>query len=340
MNREQLNKIIKNIKDVKIGIIGDFCLDVYWNINMENSEISVETGLPTYPIDEHEYSLGGAGNVAANLVALGIKKVHVFGVLGKDMFASRMIDLFDTSGIDHDGIMIQDANWSTNTYIKPIKGKNEVNRFDFGNFNKLNNDVGVKVLEKLQETLPELDAIIINQQVQSGIHTTQFRSDLREFVLKNSDKIFFVDSRSYGDDYDGAIRKMNDIEALALCNMAANSESENYKQEVIKAASKLTKKYEKPVVVTAGADGCIIAKDDQVFEVKSPKAKGEIDTVGAGDSFLSGISSVLATDNNAFEDAGYFGNLVAGVTIKKLLQCGTATPAEIIDLFNNKQLTI
>jgi len=291
MNREQLNKIIKNIKDVKIGIIGDFCLDVYWNINMENSEISVETGLPTYPIDEHKYSLGGAGNVAANLVALGVKKVHAFGILGNDMFASQMIDLFEASNIDHNGIMIQNTNWSTNTYIKPVKGKNEVNRFDFGNFNKLNSDIGVKVLKKLQETLPELDAVIINQQVQSGIHNEQFRSDLKKLIQKNNDKMFFVDSRTFGSDYDGAIRKMNDLEALALCNMNADSESENYKQEVIKAATLLTKQYEKSVVVTAGADGCIIAKKNQVFE---------------------------------------------GVTIKKLLQCGTATPTEIIDLFENK----
>ena len=99
MNIEKLKNILRDIEKLKIGIIGDFCLDVYWTINMQGSEISIETGLATHPVEQHSYSLGGAGNVAANLCALGVKEIYAFAVLGQDMFGSQMLDLFKAKNI-------------------------------------------------------------------------------------------------------------------------------------------------------------------------------------------------------------------------------------------------
>ena len=72
MENIELGKLLKSIVNTRIGIIGDFCLDVYWNIDTGRSEISVETKLPTKPVKSQLYSLGGAGNVANNLKAMGV----------------------------------------------------------------------------------------------------------------------------------------------------------------------------------------------------------------------------------------------------------------------------
>lgn len=79
MKRELLSKIISDIRSVKIAIVGDFCLDAYWFIDESLSEISLETGRATTPIKEQRYSLGGAGNVANNITAMGVKDVRAFG---------------------------------------------------------------------------------------------------------------------------------------------------------------------------------------------------------------------------------------------------------------------
>ena len=60
------------MRDVRIGILGDFCLDAYLLIDPAASEASVETGLSTRPVRTQRYSLGGAGNVASNLLAMGV----------------------------------------------------------------------------------------------------------------------------------------------------------------------------------------------------------------------------------------------------------------------------
>ena len=54
----------------RIGVIGDFCLDVYWHADMTKSELSRETPHFPLPIVQERLSPGGAGNVVANLLAL------------------------------------------------------------------------------------------------------------------------------------------------------------------------------------------------------------------------------------------------------------------------------
>ena len=64
-------ELLKEIRDLRIAVIGDFYLDVYLVVDSAGSELSAETSLPTQAVFDQRYSLGGAGNVAANLTALG-----------------------------------------------------------------------------------------------------------------------------------------------------------------------------------------------------------------------------------------------------------------------------
>jgi bifunctional ADP-heptose synthase (sugar kinase/adenylyltransferase) len=38
---------LDHLPQVKVAVVGDFCLDIYWAIDRSASEISVETGLTT-----------------------------------------------------------------------------------------------------------------------------------------------------------------------------------------------------------------------------------------------------------------------------------------------------
>ena len=51
------------MENAKIAVFGDFCLDAYWDIDEESSELSLETGLPVRRVKTQRYSLGGAGCV-------------------------------------------------------------------------------------------------------------------------------------------------------------------------------------------------------------------------------------------------------------------------------------
>ena len=49
----------------KIGIVGDFCMDVYWHADMTRSLLSRETPRFPLPVVREEFFGGAAANVAA-----------------------------------------------------------------------------------------------------------------------------------------------------------------------------------------------------------------------------------------------------------------------------------
>ena len=331
MKKELLEKIIGDIKSVKIAVLGDFCLDAYWFIDESKSEISIETGQMTRPVRQQRYSLGGAGNVTNNLTTMGVKDVRAFGVLGSDPFGTEMVKVMREKGINPENLLIQDKNWSTHVYTKPFVGDTEQGRIDFGNFNQLSKKTADKLIQNLLKTIPEVDIIIINQQVLSGIHTEYFREQLVKVIHSFPGKIFIADSRNYITSYEGAYRKMNDTEAAILGGFKKDANDVVLYWEVKEAAINLYKKFGKPLFVTRGARGSLIVSENGITDIHGLMIIPKVDPVGAGDSYLAGAASALAA-GYSMEIAAEIGSYVAGVTVQKLYQTGTASPEEIINI--------
>lgn len=329
MNTNQLETIVGKLKDVKIAVVGDFCLDAYWFIDESKSEISVETGQRTRPIQQQKYSLGGAGNVTANIATMGVGDIRAFGVLGSDPFGAEMVKIMESTGIKTNNLLIQKENWSTHVYTKPYVNDMEEGRIDFGNFNELSEETADQLIENLKSEVPQVDVVIINQQVLSGIHIEYFKQKLFEVIQQFPDKKFIVDSRNYNDYYDGSIRKMNDTEAANFCGIKKDPEDIVLYSEVKTAAETLYKKFEKPLFVTRGDRGSLIVDENGVTDISGLLIMSRTDAVGAGDSYLAGAASTLAA-GYSMEVAAKIGTFVAGVTVQKLFQCGTATPEEIL----------
>jgi len=329
MDFNKLKEILDCIRSVKIAVIGDFCLDAYWFIDDSISEISIETGQKTHPVSKQRYSLGGAGNVTANLAALGAGEVHAFGVIGDDLWGGEMKKIMAASGIRSDNLIVQQHGWMTHTYAKPYIGDTELNRVDFGNLNILSEETENRLLKNLEDRLSSLDLVIINQQVPSGIHTEAFRKKLLSLIGRHPDKIFITDSRNYNDFFAGSLRKMNDNEALRLCGIRKEPDDVITISELEPAARELFVRYRIPLFITRGSRGSVIIDKDGSKQILGLQILGKVDTVGAGDSYLAGAASALATGCD-IEDAAYLGTYVAGVTVQKLFQTGTASPEEIL----------
>jgi len=331
MKKEQLQKILEDISSVKIAVVGDFCLDAYWFIDESKSEISVETGQMTRPVKEQRYSLGGAGNVTNNLSAVGVKDVRAFGVIGRDPYGTEMVKIMWENGINPENLLVQEEEWSTHVYTKPYVGDVEEGRIDFGNFNQLSKKTADELIQNLKNAVPEVDVIIINQQVLSGIHTDYFKKELVGVIQSFPDKIFIVDSRNYNDYYDGAYRKMNDTEAARLFGLDKDAADVVLYSEVTDAAHYLYKKFGKPLFITRGSRGSVIVDENGVTDIFGLMIIAKVDTVGAGDSYLAGAASALAAGYSMKESAE-IGSYVAGVTVQKLFQTGTASPEEVLNI--------
>ena len=86
----EIAALLHEMRSATVTVFGDFCVDAYWGLCESSTEFSIETGLPIRHVMTQRYSLGGAGNVIANLTALGVGYVRAVGVAGTDIFGDKM----------------------------------------------------------------------------------------------------------------------------------------------------------------------------------------------------------------------------------------------------------
>jgi len=86
---------MKEIKDVRILVVGDIMLDKY--VVGDVSRISPEAPVPIVKVTDEYYTLGGCGNVVRNIAALGAK-VHCAAAISKDKAGSEIANLLNECG--------------------------------------------------------------------------------------------------------------------------------------------------------------------------------------------------------------------------------------------------
>ncbi|HUX12091.1 MAG TPA: PfkB family carbohydrate kinase [Spirochaetia bacterium] len=324
----QLDTVFSALRQARIAVIGDFCLDLYLFLDDSGSELSVETGLRTNAVRSLRLTPGGAGNVVANLAAMGAAEVHAFGIRGDDLFGREYVRILNGLGVKTDGFLVQQSGWTTCAYTKLYNEDREQPRIDLGNFNSLQPDACEALLSGIRAACSHTDLFLVNQQLVRGIHTPDFRAGLTEIVRSNPEKIFILDSRDFVDAYDGMLRKLNDHEAARAAGFSAEDRSYRRIETLEKIARILFQRWRQPIVITRGDRGSVVFDGRELHAVPGLHLTRRIDTVGAGDSVFAGIASAIAAKMD-LSAALLFASIVAGVTIQKLFQTGTASETEI-----------
>ena len=335
---KRLKEVLKKIKETKIGIYGDFCLDAYWVLDPRGSEISLETGLPAKAVAEQYYSLGGASNVAANLAALKPKEIHAFGIYGNDIFGREMISQLKNINVNTNGMIVQNENFDTYTFSKILLNGKEQPRIDFGTYNKRSEVTDKILLTAIAEAVKSVDIFILNQQVPDSITNLSFIEELNKIIKSNHDKIFILDSRHFAGKFENVSYKVNNIEAAKLSDTKIDDPEKISNDTLVEIAKKLNTKTNRPVFITRGENGMLAFDKNGLYEVEGIKLKEELDIVGAGDTVLSALACSLGAGCNIQESID-LANLAAGVTVQKLHTTGTANEEEIINLYNKIYLS-
>ncbi len=331
MKRSRVSELLRAIQGTTIGVLGDFCLDCYWELDREVSEISIETGRPTRAVTAQRYTPGGAGNVSTNLIALGVGNVHAFGVMGDDLFGRELSRLLGESNVSPGGFVVQRGGWDTPVYAKPYVAEEEQERIDFGRFNRISEQTVDLIISALTEAIPALDALIINQQLEHGIWTARLIEALNSYALGNPEKVFLLDSRDHRLKFTNMIRKLNIAEAARLCGDLSPHTSPYSSDRIRTFGRQISEQSGRPVFITRSDQGGMAFEKSCCWEIQGIRFEGPVDPVGAGDTAVAAIAASLAAGGNV-EEAAYLANLAAAVTVRKLKQTGTASPEEILGI--------
>ena len=323
MDRKTASRILAAVPEREIGILGDFCTDVYWELHPELGERSIETGLLTTPVSSARYSPGGAGNIAANLRGLGMKRICCFGALGNDpsglWLRNQLVPAPETDFL----IGVDRPDYHTPVYCKPLLNGTEQSRLDLGNvpLTPLESD---RLLELLRRNIPRLKVLILNQQLKNGIHSDHFRKEFASLIRQSAGTRFVFDGREHLDAYPGVILKIN---AQAASMLAFGQPGKT----VLESGKTILRKTGTELVITNGEHGCCVFEPDRITEIPAIPYSGPTDTVGAGDSFTAGFAWALAA-GASLRDAAGFGNACSAVTIRKINQTGAPSPEELLSL--------
>jgi len=334
MTPERLGELIERFASRRIAVVGDFFLDKYLDTDPALAEKSIETGQTAHQVTSIRRSPGAAGTVLNNLRALEAGTLHAVGAIGDDGEGYDLWNELEARQCTTIGLPMFDS-LMTPTYLKPrdasdpsLAGEHE--RYDTKNRTVTPPDVGEKVLTLLDQVLPNVDAVIIADQVEEddcGIITAAVRDALATRAKEHPDVIFWADSRTHIQLFRNVHIKPNQFEAVGHENPLP--EDEVSFEALTEMIPKLRARIGAPVCVTRGMHG-IIVSDPELTSVPGVQLEGPIDATGAGDSVTAGAVLALASGATLAE-AGLVGMLVASITVQQLATTGTATPEQLVE---------
>ncbi len=328
MTASDLDRVFAAVRGVRVAILGDFCLDHYLLIDPTWREVSVETGLPVHGVAGQRFSPGGAGNVAANLAALGAGAIHCLGCVGDDPYGVCLRACLDALGCDTSSIVTQAEEYATRAYVKPLHGTEEGSRFDHGIANRVSPATTRHIVSRLEALLPDIDAVIVNQQVTAGLWSPPLVDAVNTLIARFPQRPWVLDSRHQAEQFRGHLLKVNAREAARLNGRDVDRGQPVTEAETRDDLIRLFRRFSAPVVITRGESGAISRDEDGTVLVPGVRWQGETDPVGAGDAFTSALAACLGA-RLGLETALTIANWAAAVTVRKLRETGTATEGEI-----------
>lgn len=341
MTRQRLQQLLDRLPGLRVAVVGDLFLDRYWMIDPHLHEPSLETGLPAWQVVKTRLSPGAAGTVINNLCALGIGQVHCVSLLGEDGEGADLRALLNALQVNLEHTP-SDNGFHTPFYTKPmflqLDGTwQEGSRIDRKNSGATPQSLQQHVLNSMAALAREVDAIILLDQLteeNTGVVTAMVRDAAAALARAHPELVIFADSRAFLDRFSDISIKCNDAEAAALTGGRA---TEAFDREAVFASLRaLQQRTDRPVFVTCNRHGIAAMDGGRPMLLPAVKQSGPLDVVGAGDASTAGMVSALCAGASPAEAAA-FANLCAGVTVRKLGTTGTATPGEVLAIFDEGQ---
>ena len=165
----RLKRLVPRLRGKRIGVLGDLMLDRYlWGTA---SRLSPEAAVPVVDFVEQSECLGGAGNVAANIAALGAR-VEAFGVIGNDEPGRALQKCLRTANIGDKGV-VADSKRVTTVKTRIIARHHHVVRVDHERREPLRAETQEKLFRHIIAALKHLDALVLSDY-DKGLITDDF----------------------------------------------------------------------------------------------------------------------------------------------------------------------
>ena len=308
-----LRSVVDRFSGRRILVLGDLMLDRYVWGRVER--ISPEAPVPVVEIERESFALGGAGNVAANLRALGAEPVLV-SVVGDDADGKQLCRALAERGVDPRRV-IADRSRPTTVKTRIIAHSQQVVRADRESRADLEGESLARLLDALGDELPGCQAMVVSDYGKGVIHPGPLERALS--LARRARLSVCVDPKeSHIDHYRGvSILTPNQHEAGYVQGRRVVDEA-----SLLEVGWGLQKRLDAgAVLVTRGAQGMSLFERGGRLTHLPTVAREVYDVTGAGDTVVGVVALGLAAGAE-LPNACYLSNHAAGIVIREV---GTAS---------------
>lgn len=296
-------------KTSHILVVGDLMADHYiWG---KCERISPEAPVQIIEVKDESNRLGGACNVANNLISLG-SKVSMCGVVGNDDIGSWLVGHLHSQGIDVENIFVVDDRPTTQK-TRIIVSNQQVLRVDKEKQNNISDEISRDILTFIENKISNYDCIILSDY-NKGVLNDSFTQALIK-LARSENKFVLCDPK--GQDYakykGATLLTPNKIEAQIATKTIINDD-----EKLTQALKNLKKQCELSIsLITLSEDG-IALLDEKESLLKIPTIAKEVyDVTGAGDTVIAALGFGLSRGLD-IKRACEFANAAAAVVVGKV----------------------
>jgi D-beta-D-heptose 7-phosphate kinase/D-beta-D-heptose 1-phosphate adenosyltransferase len=315
-----LRALVARFAGRRVAVLGDLMLDRYlWG---RVDRISPEAPVPVVDVERESFTLGGAGNVAVNLRALGGAPV-LLGVVGEDAAGGELRDALAERGVPPDAV-VADASRPTTVKTRIVAHAQQVVRFDRESRADLGGPARDALLAAMERILPACEALVVSDYGKGVIHPATLERALG-LARARGIPVCVDPKESHIDHYRGVgILTPNQHEAGWAQGRRIVDEP-----SLLAVGHGLRERLDaEAVLVTRGAQGMsLFERGGRVTHIPTV-AREVYDVTGAGDTVVSVVALALAAGAD-YPSACVTANHAAGIVIREV---GTAacTPDQLL----------
>jgi D-beta-D-heptose 7-phosphate kinase/D-beta-D-heptose 1-phosphate adenosyltransferase len=305
--------LLKKMRGRRVVVLGDVMLDEFlWGSVVR---ISPEAPVPVVEVTRQSYHLGGAGNVAANVCALGGTAV-LAGIVGADPAAERVRESLGEAGVQA-ALVASDSGRPTTTKTRIVAHHQQVVRADRERSDDITAALEDALVGRLRGALPSCGALVVSDY-HKGVVTPRLMKAVVSLARRRGIPVLVDPKVRHFPLYRGvALVTPNQLETEQATGIRIRTED-----DLLAAGARILRKLRcGAALVTRGEQGMSLFEEGR-RPVHIPTSAREIfDVTGAGDTVIATVALGLCGGARLHE-AAMLANYAAGVVVGKL---GTAT---------------
>jgi len=327
-NQKRLSRIVQKFKGRTIGVFGDFMYDEL--LRGEATRISPEAPVPVV-LMEHPHAgegfAGGAGNVAANIAALGARPIP-FGAIGADEIGRRLQSLLKKRGIPCDAL-VSERGRITPRKVRIVAHQHQLLRMDFERPTIILSRTALLLGRHIERWMARLDALIISDYLKGSVTTELCRQIITQGRQRRMP--IFVDPKPEHPEIcrHATLVTPNLREAEIMLGRPMRSPD-----ALLGGGRRLLASLDcSYLLITRGSDGMMLfAKGGAHHDIRGV-ARPVFDVTGAGGTAIA-VLALAFSSRASMEDAAELANLAGS---RVVLKFGTKeiTPRELQDAIAN-----